>query len=64
MKAHITTRHDPCGLIYQEVEFCGPVINETVQKHIANVREKQFREALIRLGWTPTATDNRVTRHP
>jgi hypothetical protein len=52
MKAVVTTSYEPSGHIHQK-EFCGPKINKSVVKHIVNVREKQIREALIRMGWKP-----------
>ncbi len=53
MKAIVTTSYETSGHIHQRVEFCGPKISKTVVKHIVNVREKQIREALIRMGWKP-----------
>ena len=45
----------PCtdGQIVQEVDFVTEGIRDRVMRQVIDTREKQVRDALIALGWTP-----------
>lgn len=49
----VTTTPLPDGKITLTVDVFGPSFREQLMRRVVDTQEKQIREALIKLGWTP-----------
>ena len=56
-RSEVTTTPFTDGKIVQEVDFVSEGIRERVMREVTYTREKQVRDALIALGWTPPTGD-------
>ena len=57
-KIQLNTNVSEDGIINQELLHCDNGYLEKMKSWIINTREKEFKKALIKLGWTPPKIDH------
>ena len=58
MKITINTSVENDSIIFQEIKSEYEEITQIISRTIVDTKEKQLREALIKLGWTPPSQEN------